>query len=124
MIVKKVFKFATGEVIPDGAVYLNTVKQEQLIEEESGMVDEVKVTPCWLVWHYFLVEVEIKEQIVKIVYPKRTVDALPKPVKRFTLGEAVKAMENNRKTITITSQLESVTLRADDNNNWYAEIIK
>ena len=57
MKVKKVWKFATGQPIPEGAVYLNTIAQTQLIhpgEQEWS-------SPCWLVWHYFLVEVEEEE---------------------------------------------------------------
>ncbi len=42
--VKKVFKYGTGHVIPDGAIYLYSCVQE------IGMGR--------LVWHYFLVEVE------------------------------------------------------------------
>jgi len=49
-MVKKVFKFATGEQIPKGAIYLNTVKQEKRHNDISGWA------PCWLVWHYFLVD--------------------------------------------------------------------
>ena len=48
---KKVYKFGTGEEIPEGAVYLCTKKQTE------AQVDG-KVGHCWLVWHYFLVEVE------------------------------------------------------------------
>ncbi len=48
---KKVYKFGTGEKIPEGAVYLCTKKQTKAkIDGEAGY--------CWLVWHYFLVEVE------------------------------------------------------------------
>ena len=56
---KKVFKYGTGQEIPEGAVYLNTVTQTKLPniiididKEERGSVD------CWLVWHYFLLEVD------------------------------------------------------------------
>ena len=48
---KKIYKYATGVVIPEGAVYLRTVTQISI------RVDGVYVE-CWLVWHYFLVEVE------------------------------------------------------------------
>ena len=47
---KKIFKYATGDVIPEGAIYLNTVVQ-------TGIFYEVW-TKCHLVWHYFLVEVK------------------------------------------------------------------
>lgn len=60
MKVKKVFKYATGEVIPVGAVYLCT-KTETIVEkktlEEGVVVDFVRNL---FVWHYFLVEVEAK----------------------------------------------------------------
>ena len=49
---KKVFKFATGQEIPKGGIYLNTIKQTEMIGIHG------KLTPCWLVWHYFLVEVD------------------------------------------------------------------
>lgn len=56
MPVRKVFKYATGQPIPEGAIYLSTVTQT---ERESGnRAGGGKVwEKCWLVWHYFLVEV-------------------------------------------------------------------
>ena len=54
MKVKKVFKYGTGQAIPEGAVYLSTVKQTEL-EVSPG-----EWLRCWLVWHYFLIEVEEK----------------------------------------------------------------
>lgn len=51
---KKVFKYGTGHPIPEGAVYLSTVKQTEVIDRDNEGV----TYPCWLVWHYFLVEVE------------------------------------------------------------------
>ena len=50
-MVKRVYKYATGEDIPEGAIYLNTVKQTEIQKDD-------KLVSCWLVWHYFLVEVE------------------------------------------------------------------
>lgn len=47
---KKIYKYPTGVEIPEGAVYLTTLKQT---EDSHGH-------PVWLVWHYFLVEVEIE----------------------------------------------------------------
>lgn len=41
---KKVYKFGTGEVIPEGAIYLTTIVQE--------------LGTLRFVWHYFLVEVK------------------------------------------------------------------
>ncbi len=52
MKVKKVYKYATGQPIPKGAVYLSTVKQTRIEYDRIGWRD------CWFVWHYFLVEVE------------------------------------------------------------------
>ena len=50
---KRVYKFATGQDIPEGAIYLNTVTQTSV----PGIVGGRDIS-CWLVWHYFLVEVE------------------------------------------------------------------
>ncbi len=44
---KKVFKYATGVEIPEDAIYLTTIKNG-LMNEEDGYE---------YVWHYFLVEV-------------------------------------------------------------------
>lgn len=60
---KKVFKFATGQPIPEGAVYLNTIKQTWL-PVKDGLFQR-----CWLVWHYFLVE-EDTNQDTKILPPR------------------------------------------------------
>lgn len=58
MKIKKVFKYGTGDIIPEGATYLTTKTQtEILIDENTRYVRREK---CWLVWHYFLVEVEVK----------------------------------------------------------------
>ena len=51
MKVKKIYKYATGQPIPEGAMYLSTVTQVE--ERDNG-----RWSKCWLVWHYFLVEVE------------------------------------------------------------------
>ena len=51
---KRIFKYATGDSPPEGAIYLETVTQTQ-IEVTPGMRNWI---PCWLVWHYFLVEVD------------------------------------------------------------------
>ena len=47
---KKVLKYGTGDEIPKGAIYLNTVTQKNCLDDYDGWVD------CWFVWHYFLVE--------------------------------------------------------------------
>ena len=48
---KKVLKYATGQEVPKGAVYLTTIK--------NGIMNEG--TQYCFVWHYFLVEVETKK---------------------------------------------------------------
>ena len=62
MKVKKVFKYGTGQVIPDGAVYLSTVAQTEVgqdwVSVDGRGHDHSDWTKCWLVWHYFLVEIE------------------------------------------------------------------
>ena len=57
---KKVFKYGTGEPIPEGAIYLNTIKQTEIFTNIDNKGDESHAfwKKCWLVWHYFLVEVE------------------------------------------------------------------
>jgi hypothetical protein len=45
---KKVFKYATGETVPDNAIYLWSTKNG-LMNENNGYE---------FVWHYFLVEVK------------------------------------------------------------------
>lgn len=51
---KKIYKYCTGDTIPDGAVYLGTVTQTQC---DIGAKDN-EWANCWLVWHYFLIEVK------------------------------------------------------------------
>jgi hypothetical protein len=53
MKIKVIHKFATGDVIPEGAIYLNTIVQDS---NKPYVSSEWK--RCWLVWHYFLVEVD------------------------------------------------------------------
>ncbi len=57
MKIKKIFKYPTGAIIPEGAIYLGTVSQTKIEIEEDGEKDW---KTCWLVWHYFLVEVEVE----------------------------------------------------------------
>ena len=45
---KKVFKYATGQEIPEGAEYLCTIKNGMMVAQGSRE----------FVWHYFLVEVK------------------------------------------------------------------
>jgi len=50
----KVYKYATGATIPEGAVFLSTQ-----VETASGTdVEGTTYTTNNLVWHYFLVSVE------------------------------------------------------------------
>lgn len=53
--VKKVFKYATGQTIPFGAVYLSTQVETLTVKDEDF---GGAVTSNMAVWHYFLVEVE------------------------------------------------------------------
>lgn len=54
---KKVYKYATGQEIPKGAVYLNTVTQTKIKYNNPRSYDEnTDFKDCFLVWHYFLVE--------------------------------------------------------------------
>lgn len=46
---KRVYKYATGDEIPEGAVYLATVVEET--QTNSPSPHKIR-----LVWHYFLVE--------------------------------------------------------------------
>ncbi len=50
---KKVFKYGTGDEIPQGAVYLSTV-----VEEQTVTIGDLSTKEVRLVWHYFLVEVK------------------------------------------------------------------
>ncbi len=57
--IKRVFKYGTGDVVPEGAIYLST-QIEKKIESAGGGVtyQTVSFETNRLVWHYFLVEVE------------------------------------------------------------------
>jgi len=50
---KRVLKFPTGSDIPDGAIYLCTIRNGNISIREQRMH----------VWHYFLVEVNEDEEI-------------------------------------------------------------
>ncbi|MES2395062.1 MAG: hypothetical protein V4549_03625 [Bacteroidota bacterium] len=69
MKVKKIFKYPTGTVIPEGASYLSTITQTS---EYNRFANHKKGEwiPCWYVWHYFLVEVEEKEGRLRNVADK------------------------------------------------------
>ena len=52
---KKVYKYGTGQEIPEGAIYLHTWVEEK----STSILHEGKVIHAIrLVWHYFLVEVK------------------------------------------------------------------
>ncbi len=51
---KKVFKYATGQEIPEGAIYLYT--RIEKIKEKSIEFDNYDTKE--FVWHYFLVDVK------------------------------------------------------------------
>lgn len=70
---RRVYKYATGEPIPDGAVHVATVTQTSIFNEAyetqyeeiaPRFVGPITVhnpaqwVPCWLVWHYYEVEVD------------------------------------------------------------------
>jgi len=50
---KKIYKYGTGQEIPEGAVYLHSLAQTKIWDGALELWGN-----CWLVWHYFLVEVE------------------------------------------------------------------
>ena len=50
-MVKVVYKYGTGQSPPAGSVYLNTVTQTKIYDDNKNAWQN-----CWLVWHYFLVE--------------------------------------------------------------------
>ncbi len=58
---RKVFKYGTGDDVPEGAIYLCT-KTETDTETigETSLRGEIKRKENRYVWHYFLVEVEEK----------------------------------------------------------------
>lgn len=53
---KKVYKYGTGQEIPEGAVYLSTVVEKKIDTTRAGEL-ELQIERNMLVWHYFLVEV-------------------------------------------------------------------
>ena len=54
---KKVYKYATGEKIPDSAVYLWSCKNGYMRNEDKGDKG-IKHIDYQYVWHYFLVDVK------------------------------------------------------------------
>jgi hypothetical protein len=55
----RIFKYATGEEIPEGAIYLATIKNGDMPEPREFFVGEPEYPKNYqYVWHYFLVEVK------------------------------------------------------------------
>lgn len=74
---RKIYKYPTGAEIPKGAVYLSTVTQTSAEVQNDGTIpcrchDDPRCSeapktgwvPCWLVWHYFLVELNEEDRQV------------------------------------------------------------
>ncbi len=65
MKIRKVYKYGTGQPIPDGAIYLSTVTQTEIHIDghypSNSAADNERWEKCRLVWHYFLVEVDDKD---------------------------------------------------------------
>lgn len=65
-MVKKVYKYGTGQEIPEGAVYLSTITEDIWKEEcvghcahgESNTPEKRRFVDSRFVWHYFLVDVK------------------------------------------------------------------
>lgn len=56
---KKVYKYATGQAVPEGAVYLSTQveKKTEIHNRTPDNFVDTHIENNILVWHYFLVEV-------------------------------------------------------------------
>jgi len=54
---KKVYKYGTGQEIPEGAEYLATVANGD-INGEGGITNSHYPPMYKFVWHYFLVEIK------------------------------------------------------------------
>lgn len=54
---RKVYKYGTGQIIPEGAVYLTTLVEKD-ITDRGDYNWPTKLERNTFVWHYFLVEVE------------------------------------------------------------------
>lgn len=48
---RRVYKYGTGQEIPEDAKYLNTVVQTRMPEIAGGITTGWQ--RCWLVWHYY-----------------------------------------------------------------------
>lgn len=54
---KKIFKYGTGDSIPENAQYLTSVVQEMITQN-----DNISQERSRFVWHYFLVEVKEEKE--------------------------------------------------------------
>lgn len=62
-MIKKVYKYGTGQEVPEGAQYLSTIIEPRWTErdiEKDGIDGHVKIQENLFVWHYFLVDVSTK----------------------------------------------------------------
>jgi hypothetical protein len=49
---KKVYKYGTGQEVPEDAIYLKTIVEEAMVDGYGRILNPR------FVWHYFLVEVD------------------------------------------------------------------
>jgi hypothetical protein len=57
-VIRRVFKYPTGAVIPEGAIYLCSIKNGRMSEKEIPSGLSGCPSDYMYVWHYFLVEVK------------------------------------------------------------------
>lgn len=50
---KRIYKYATGDEIPEGSVFLSTI-----VEQKTARHLGVDIELARFVWHYFLVEIK------------------------------------------------------------------
>lgn len=77
-MVKKVYKYGTGQVVPEGAEYLCSKKNGEMPH------DEHIIGKRYYVWHYFLVDEE--EPIKPPVTPREKVEESP-PKRYVVIGD-------------------------------------
>lgn len=57
--IRVVYKYGTGHPIPPDATYLSTVTQTSIeTTTRYAGADLPTWEPCWLVWHYYEVEID------------------------------------------------------------------
>lgn len=61
-VVRKIYKYATGQAVPEGARFISTVVQEFTTSHDQGIATperrEELLMHHRLVWHYYEVEVD------------------------------------------------------------------